>query len=87
MSNIKRKRNMKKINPNCKCWALLLCLLVWLPISSLAQTEQFEMVDGGVSFAKLYTKASFRTFLLQSLDDSGLLPIFASKVERPCSAE
>ena len=35
---------MKKINHNYKCWALLLCLLVWLPINSLAQTEQFEMV-------------------------------------------
>jgi hypothetical protein len=44
MSNIKKKRNMKKINHNYKCWALLLCLLVWLPINSLAQTEQFEMV-------------------------------------------
>lgn len=35
---------MKKINHNCKCWGLMLCLLVWLPIKSLAQTEQFEMV-------------------------------------------
>ena len=34
---------MKKINHNCKCWALLFCLLVWLPLAGMAQT-QFEMV-------------------------------------------
>lgn len=35
---------MKKINHNYKCWALLLCLLIWLPINSLAQTTKFDMV-------------------------------------------
>jgi len=35
---------MKKINHNCKCLAMLLCLLVWGPIAGLAQTPQFVMV-------------------------------------------
>lgn len=35
---------MKTINHNCKCWTILLYLLVWLPIESMAQTVQFEMV-------------------------------------------
>ena len=35
---------MKKINHNYKCWALLLCLLIWLPLTSMAQSVAFEMV-------------------------------------------
>lgn len=43
MSNIKKIQYMKTINNNCKYWALLICLLVGVPLTGLAQT-QFEMV-------------------------------------------
>ena len=35
---------MNTIYHNCKCLALLLCLLTGLPFTGMAQTEQFEMV-------------------------------------------
>ena len=35
---------MNTINQNRKYFALLLCLLTWLPIAGLAQTEKYEMV-------------------------------------------
>ena len=35
---------MNTIYHNCKCWALMLCLLTGLPFTGIAQTELFEMV-------------------------------------------
>ena len=35
---------MNTIYHNCKCWALMLCLLIGLPFTGIAQTELFEMV-------------------------------------------